>query len=122
MRIGRSAGRGTAAAAFAAVTALLSGVGGGGDACVARAQHRTFNISLVGHLNPLPAPTNNLYADLAAEGNVVVLGSVGAGSGVAIINNTNPAAPSLYTRYMPTGNENGQFRDVILRNKIGYFA
>ena len=105
-------------AAATVVAAITAGSG------VARAADRTFNVSLVGSLNPLAGAgsTNNIYADLAAEGNLVVLGSVSTGSGVSIINNTNPAAPSLYTRYMPSGGENGQFRDVVLRNNIGYFA
>jgi hypothetical protein len=104
------------------VAAVCTAAGGANQ--FARAADRTFNVSLVGQLNPLAGAgsTNNLYADLAAEGNLVVLGSVGAGSGVSIINNANPAAPTLHTRYMPAGNENGQFRDVVLRNNIGYFA
>src|SRR5688500_16947300 len=89
----------------------------------------TFNISLVGSLNPLttgPGTTNNWYADLWAEGDLVVLGSVSSTAspstgGVTIINNANPAAPVRVSRYVPPG-ENGQFRDVLIKNGIGYFA
>src|SRR5688500_15232622 len=92
----------------------------------------TFNISLVGSLNPLssgPGTTNNWYADLWAEGDLVVLGSVststsGGIGGVTLINNANPANPVKILHWIPPGGAtvNGQFRDVIVRNNIGYFA
>src|SRR4051794_18949642 len=120
MRTGRRTGwRKIRLASGAVVVGMLArggGGGAGGDGSLALGADRTFNVSLVGSLNPLttgPGTTNNFYADLEGEGNVVALGSVGASSGVAIINNTNPAAPTLYSRYMPAGTENGQFRDVI---------
>ncbi len=103
----------------AVATVVLSG------GSPAYAVDRTFNISLVGALNPLAGQgaTNNIYADVWGEGNVVALGSVGTGSGVTLINNSNPAAPVAYpNRYMPAGSANGQFRDVIIQGGIGYFA
>ena len=103
----------------AILTAVLGAMCAWADA--AAAADRTFNVSLVGSLNPLNT-TNNIYADLWAEGNLVVLGSVSSGSGVTIINNANPAAPTMVSRYSPSGNANGQFRDVLIRNGIGYFA
>lgn len=101
--------------------AILMAAGAGVDA---RAADLTFNVSLVGQLNPLAGQgsTNNLYADLWSDGNTVVLGSVSGGSGVSIIDISNPAAPTCPWRYDPVGSADGQFRDVIVRNGIGYFA
>src|SRR3954466_6769639 len=116
-RAGRRAMGRAASGVLAGMLAMVGGAGGAGGGGVAHAADRTFNVSLVGSLNPLSigsGTTNNFYADLEGEGNVVALGSGGASSGVVIINNTNPAAPTVYSRYMPAGTENGQFRDVIV--------
>src|SRR5688572_8114295 len=97
MRMGERVGR---RAVVVAATAALAGIFAGD----ARGQDRTFNISLVGSLNPLttgPGTTNNIYADLWADGNLVALGSVSTGSGVTLIDNSNPAAPVMVSRYVP---------------------
>src|SRR5262245_59909678 len=59
----------------------------------------TFNISLIGEFAPPRTGTgsnNNIYSDLWADGDVVVIGSVNSstalGRGVSIIDNSNPAA------------------------------
>ena len=128
MRMGEQAGsrrRGAIGLAVgSALAGLLAAIGGGS---LAQAADRTFNVSLVGSLNPLttgPGTTNNIYADLWSEGNIVALGSVSTASsgGVTLINNANPAAPTKIGQYLPAGINNGQFRDVIIRNGIGYFA
>src|SRR5688500_7446462 len=104
MRMGERAGRrAIRVATSAAVAGLL--MSGGGGAGVARGADRTFNVSLVGTLNPNttgPGTTNNIYSDLWADGNLVVLGSVsaGGGGGVTILDNSNPAAPIKHSRYL----------------------
>lgn len=70
---------------------------------------------LVGQLNPFPK--HNRYGDVWGEGNFAYLASY-AGSGVMIIDITNPAAPVLAGFYDP---ENGaQFKDVVVIDGIGY--
>jgi hypothetical protein len=103
------------------VAALIAAAG---LPAAARGADLTFNVSLVGSLNPLASSgsTNNIYADLWSDGNTVVMGSVSTGSGVTIFDISNPAAPTSPWRYDPVGNADGQFRDVIVRNGIGYFA
>src|SRR5687767_15027901 len=126
MRMGERARRRRHRAIVIATTAVLSGMLGTGRGSVARAVDRTFNVSLVGSLNPLAGAgsTNNIYSDLWADGSLVVLGSVGttSGGGVTVINNANPAVPQTHSRYVPVGTANGQFRDVLVRNNVGYFA
>jgi choice-of-anchor B domain-containing protein len=110
-------GRRPVAIAAAALTAAAL-------ATRAHAFDRTFNVSLVGSFNPLttgPGTTNNFYSDLWADGNLVVIGSV-ATTGVCIIDNTNPAAPTLLSRYNPALPVGGQFRDILIRGNWGYFA
>ena len=122
MSSGERAGR---RAIFVASTGVLASVWGlAGSGGVARAADRTFGVSLVGHLNPLAGQgsTNNIYADLYAEGSLVALGSVSTGSGVTLINNSNPSTPTFYSRYEPAGSANGQFRDVIIKNGFGFFG
>ena len=124
MTSGERRARRAIVAATGAVLAALMASDGSHEHC-ALAADRTFNISLVGQLNPLttgPGTTNNIYADLWADGNLVALGSVSTGSGVTIIDNSNPALSVMVSRYSPAGNANGQFRDVVVRNGIGYFA
>ena len=59
------------------------------------------------------------YGDVWGEGNVALLGSF-QGSGVAIIDISNPASPFLASHYNPAGG--GQFKDVKSQNGIGFFA
>src|SRR4051794_17394107 len=91
-----------AVSAFVGVSASTSGPGRGGGGGAAFAFDRTFNIPLVGGLNPLAAslsPTvpNNISSALSADGNWVAIGSVfgsanstAGGHGVSLIDNTNP--------------------------------
>ena len=70
---------------------------------------------LVGQLNPFPK--HNRYGDVWGEGNFAYLASY-AGTGVMIIDISNPGAPVLAGFYDP---ENGaQFKDVVVLDGIGY--
>ena len=93
----RRRARAGAVSAALSVAAGISAVGG--IAPRAAAFDSTFNISLVGSFDPLgtPATTNNFYSDLSVEGNLVAIGSV-ATTGVCVIDNTNPAAPTHHAR------------------------
>ena len=78
---------------------------------------RAQNVTLVSQLDPLPG--NNRYGDVWGEGNYAYVGSFN-GSGVAIIDISDPNAPFLETTYLsPSG---GQFKDVKVHDGIGYFA
>lgn len=74
-------------------------------------------IKLLGQLKPFDV--DNRYADLWAEGNYAYLGSYN-GTGVMIIDISNPSAPKMVGYYNPT--EGGRFQDVIVINGIGYFS
>ncbi len=73
------------------------------------------NIKLRGQLNPFPG--NNRYGDVWGEGNYAYLASY-TGSGVMIIDISNPSAPRLVGHYNPT--IGGRFQDVMVINGIGY--
>lgn len=75
------------------------------------------NISLKGHLSPFPGPLR--YADVWGEGNYAYLASFN-GTGVMIIDISNPASPVLVGYYNPS--QGGRFQDVVVVNGIGYFA
>ena len=68
---------------------------------------RAQNVTLVSQLDPLPG--NNRYGDVWGEGNYAYVGSF-SGSGVAIIDISDPNAPFLETTYLPPSG--GQFKDV----------
>jgi uncharacterized protein (TIGR03437 family) len=75
------------------------------------------NISLRGQISPFPGPLR--YADVWGEGNFAYLASFN-GTGVMIIDISDPGAPVLAGYYNP--NEGGRFQDVIVVNGIGFFA
>ncbi len=74
-------------------------------------------LKLLGQLDPFEG--NGRYADIWGEGNYAYLGS-NNGSGVMIIDISNPTAPKMVGYYNPA--EGGRFQDVIVKNGIGYFA
>ncbi len=73
-------------------------------------------IQLVGRLDPFSG--DNRYGDVWGEGNFAYIGSF-QGSGVGIIDISDPTAPSLAAHYNASS---GQFSDVKVENGIGYFA
>jgi hypothetical protein len=78
------------------------------------------NMSLVGHSNPInPNNSFGFYADLWAEGNLVAIGTQ-QGTGVAIVDISDPSNPTFQSYYNPS--DGGKFKDVIIRDRIGYFA
>ncbi|MEP7273992.1 MAG: choice-of-anchor B family protein [Acidobacteriota bacterium] len=77
------------------------------------------NVTLRGHLSPFPGP--NRYADVWGEGNYAYLASYN-GTGIMIIDITNPATPVLAGHYNPTSAEGGRFQDVVVIKGIGYFG
>jgi hypothetical protein len=80
----------------------------------------TQGVSLVGQANPInPAKSFGLYADLWAEDNLVAIGTQ-QGTGVAIVDISRPGTPSFQSYYNP--GDGGKFKDVVIRNKVGYFA
>lgn len=82
--------------------------------------NNTANISLVSQSNPLnPSKSAGFYGDLWAEDNLVAIGTQ-QGTGVAIVDITNPASPTFQSYYNPS--DGGKFKDVVIRNNIGYFA
>ena len=72
---------------------------------------------LVSQFDPLPG--NNRYADVWGDQNTAYVGSF-SGTGVALIDITNPASPTLASQYTPASG--GQFKDVKVYNGVGYFA
>jgi uncharacterized protein (TIGR03437 family) len=75
-------------------------------------------LKLLGQLDPFEG--GNRYADVWGEGNYAYLGSYN-GSGVMIIDISNPGAPKL-AGYYNDAPETGRFVDVVVINGIGYFA
>jgi choice-of-anchor B domain-containing protein len=78
---------------------------------------RAQTVTLVSQLDPLPG--DDRYGDVWGEGNYAYIGSF-VGSGVAIIDISDPNAPFLETTYTPASG--GQFKDVKVHDGIGYFA
>ncbi|MEK7829660.1 MAG: choice-of-anchor B family protein [Acidobacteriota bacterium] len=74
-------------------------------------------IKLLGQLDPFDG--DNRYSDVWGEGNYAYLGSFG-GTGLMIIDISNPTAPRLAGNYNPA--EGGRFQDVMVINGIGYFS
>jgi choice-of-anchor B domain-containing protein len=89
--------------------ALLCVLAGAG---AARAQ-----ISLVGALDPLPG--TDVYGDVWGEGDYAYLGT-NLGTGVRIIDISDPAAPALVATY--DAGVGVHFKDVKVHGGIGYFA
>ena len=80
----------------------------------------TQNVSLVSQINPVnPNKTAGFYGDLWAENNLVAIGTQ-QGTGVAIVDISNKASPTFQSFYNPA--DGGKFKDVVIRNGIGYFA
>lgn len=75
------------------------------------------NINLVGQLDPFVG--NDRYGDVWGEGTYAYVGSF-SGTGVAIIDISDPANPFLAATY--GAGAGGQFKDVKVHNGIGYFA
>jgi hypothetical protein len=78
---------------------------------------RAVAVDLVSQLDPFAG--NNRYGDVWGEGAYAYLGSF-RGSGVAIIDVSDPAAPFVATVY--GAGAGGQFKDVKVRAGVGYFA
>jgi uncharacterized protein (TIGR03437 family) len=77
-----------------------------------------LNSRLRGQLDPFSG--NNRYADVWGEGNYAYIGAFDNGTGVMIIDISNPSAPALVGHYdPPTG---GRFQDVVVIGGIGYFS
>ena len=74
-------------------------------------------IELVAQLDPYPGA--NRYADVWGEGDYAYIGSF-QGSGVGIIDISDPETPVLVTTYGSGGG--GQFKDIKVHGGIGYFA
>jgi choice-of-anchor B domain-containing protein len=72
-------------------------------------------ISLVGALDPFAG--NDVYGDVWGEGDHAYIGTH-LGTGVGIVDISNPAAPSLVTTY----GAGIHFKDVKVHDGIGYFA
>jgi uncharacterized protein (TIGR03437 family) len=75
------------------------------------------SLTLLGQLNPFPG--NNRYGDVWGEGNYAYIGSYN-GTGIMIIDISNPASPILVGHYNPP--IGGRFQDVVVINGIGYFS
>jgi uncharacterized protein (TIGR03437 family) len=75
------------------------------------------SLTLLGQLDPFTG--DNRYGDIWGEGNYAYLGSYN-GSGVVIIDISNPRAPQQAGFYNPPSG--GRFQDVIVINGIGYFS
>lgn len=80
--------------------------------------HAQATLKLLGQLDPFDG--GNRYADVWGEGNYAYLASYN-GSGVMIIDISNPSAPKL-AGYYNDAPETGRFVDVVVINGIGYFA
>ncbi|MEP7336802.1 MAG: hypothetical protein ABI977_03590, partial [Acidobacteriota bacterium] len=80
--------------------------------------HAQATLKLLGQLDPFDG--GNRYADVWGEGNYAYLASFN-GTGVMIIDISNPSAPKL-AGYYNDAPETGRFVDVVVINGIGYFA
>ncbi len=74
-------------------------------------------LKLIGQLDPFTG--ENRYGDVWGEGNYAYLASFG-GTGVMIIDITDPANPKMTAHYNPA--EGGRFQDVVVAGGIGYFS
>jgi uncharacterized protein (TIGR03437 family) len=74
-------------------------------------------LKLIGQLDPFTG--DNRYADVWGEGNYAYLGSFN-GTGLIIIDITDPANPKLAGHYNPA--EGGRFQDVVVTNGIAYLS
>lgn len=77
-----------------------------------------LNARLRGRIDPFPNEENR-YGDVWGENNYAYLASYN-GSGVMIIDITNPDAPRLVGHYNPPSG--GRFQDVVVIGGIGYFS
>jgi len=77
-----------------------------------------INAHLRSHINPFPEE-NNRYGDVWGENNYAYVASYN-GSGVVIVDISNPDAPRVAGRYDPPAG--GRFQDVVVINGIGYFS
>lgn len=80
----------------------------------------TQNVALVSQQNPVnPGNSFGFYGDLWADQNLVAIGTQ-QGTGVAIVDIANPGNPTFQSYYNPS--DGGKFKDVVIRDGIGYFA
>ena len=95
----------------------------------ALAADKTFNVSLVSEIDPLPFSTSLYYGDIWVDGNYAYLGTDVNGGGVSIFDVSDPATPTFIRN--PT-NLSGtitkptyvgdQMEDMEVYNGIGYFG
>ncbi len=93
------------------------------------AADKTFNVSLVSEIDPLPFSSNLYYGDIWVDGNYAYLGTDVNGGGVSIFDVSDPANPTFIRN--PT-NLSGtitkptyvgdQMEDMEVYNGIGYFG
>lgn len=95
----------------------------------ALAADRTFNVSLVSQIDPLPFSTTQYYGDVWVDGNYAYLGADKNGGGVSIFDVSDPAIPTFIRNpanlsgavTMPTY-AGDQMEDMEVYNGIGYFS
>lgn len=75
-----------------------------------------LEFNLIGQLDPFGG--NDRYGDVWGAGDYAYIGSF-SGSGVGIIDISDPSTPFLAHHYNPA---NGQFKDIKIANGIGYFG
>jgi len=93
------------------------------------AADRTFNVSLVSEIDPLPFSTSQYYGDIWVDGNYAYLGTDRDGGGVSIFDVSDPTNPTFIrnsrnqsgTITMPTY-PGDQMEDMEVYNGIGYFG
>ena len=104
---------------YLTLTLLISCSGGGSNdpnQCpTPSSQSSTSNINLIANIKPLG--DQRIYTDIWAQNNTAFIGT---NDGVAIVDITNPALPTLSAHYLP--NSGAVFGDVKALNNIGYFA
>jgi hypothetical protein len=95
------------------------------------AEHHSYAATMTDYFTPSaaamvsqynPVNTSNafgFYGDLWAENDLVAIGTQ-QGTGVAIVNISNPASPTFQSYYNPSNG--GKFKDVVIKNGVGYFA
>ena len=84
---------------------------------IAASANAQATLKLRGQLDPFTG--ENRYGDVWGEGNFAYLASF-AGTGVMIIDISDPANPKMSSHYNPA--EGGRFQDVVVAGGIGYFS
>jgi hypothetical protein len=112
--------------ALPALTGLMVGSSWGGSGAFA---DKTFNVSLVSEIDPLPFSNPLYYGDVWVDGNYAYLGTDVNGGGVSIFDASDPANPTFIRNpanpsgavTMPTYHGD-QFEDMEVYNGVGYFG